>query len=1132
VPSGARCSPPESPRAAWARLLAIRAPVYLDVPVLARKLPEHSGPSRLVLEIVAEGEGPLGLARVFPGEWYPGATGQRFSHYFLVLQRAYAGLEAEGREPRLRLQLLKAVNAGRDRPYVVLLKFVVAPEFAVAGGHLERLYQCPLAAYYQHFLGVARDVRRDARSLQFAAGQAIHRGYQRAAQAWRRTRDAAAALAEYDRAVVRAWTDDFAYYLLDQADQPTQLYLLPLRAGPPLVRRLQAQWPDGAVRLYQERLFYSPARGLVGRADRVAEPCPPAPPGSAADGPASRALYELKTTGYTALRDPLTGRRAAGGVQALAYHEILRSLDGRPPDTYVEIVAPEAVEAIPLADHPVVTRAAADVRAATDRYLDLFAQTRNLGYLVESGLLTGYDRVRIDEIAKYGYRLRGVGGDFALYSAAPPCRSCPVQTRGLCEDARYYTEPPWHDFFRHVPLRLYRYWAWFHRQLQAEGRAAREHFFRLATTPLARLEAEEGISLADLTVQAHHRLTVRLGRAQRIETRLREDDRVLVTPHGVPPGEVHSVEGTVRAIGEDWIEVELRDELAGPGPYRLDQIGHWERVDWQIEGLTDFLIGAMQGAGVRGRAVRLEELPRLARLLLGDASAGAGGPAAAPGAATTDLNPAQRQALAAALALPPGELLLIQGPPGTGKTALIAQLVREVVRREFWAAPDAPRPILLLANTHRACDELVCKLHERWPDLRPFLVRLGPAGAGMDPVARQYVLAERLRVREQLESIDSRTAGAEAFVRLVRQGRLLREQAAVFVGTLASAARPELRGLTFSYVVVDECGQATEPAALQALRHLPPGYQGRLVLVGDYQQLPPVVRTDPPAVEVPPELAAAGFRPGDGLRTSLFERLSRLYPERLVTLEQQYRMCAPVCAVVSATFYAGRLRPASPAVAARRLALGSPHATLPAPWREVWDPAVPVVFIDTQDDPAARDAQIRFAEDEARDNPREAALLADLLAALLQPLPPAEAEALAAAVGVISPYRRQNNRLRQDLRARLGPLAERIHVDTVDRFQGGEREVIAISLVASNPQRNIGVLHADWRRMNVAISRARAKLLLIGDRATFTLPGADAADAAVKERYCALFAAIEALAATGQARLLSAVAFPPWSTRR
>jgi DNA replication ATP-dependent helicase Dna2 len=281
---------------------------------------------------------------------------------------------------------------------------------------------------------------------------------------------------------------------------------------------------------------------------------------------------------------------------------------------------------------------------------------------------------------------------------------------------------------------------------------------------------------------------------------------------------------------------------------------------------------------------------------------------------------------------------------------------------------------------------------------------------------------------------------------------------------------------------------------------------------------------------IPRELQPAGFLPGDGLRTSLFERLTRLYPDRLITLEDQYRMCAPICDAVSSTFYSDALRPATPAVAGQRLAEAT--VVLPAPWAEVWDPAASIVFVDTQDDSAARDTVQRFTRDagganvadEARDNPREAALLADLLAALLTALPPDAAARLAERSGVISPYRRQNNRLRQELRARLGPLADHLRVDTVDRFQGGERDLIAISLVASNPQRSIGALHADWRRLNVAISRARARLLVIGDRATFTLPG-DPAEEPAKDRYRALFAALAAQHAAGTARLLPATLF-------
>src|SRR5205085_11355188 len=97
---------------------------------------------------------------------------------------------------------------------------------------MEELYRCPLSAYDQHFLGVSRDVLRDATAPYYVAGQALHRGYQRAAQAWVRTRDEAQTLAEYDRAVVRAWADDFAYYLLAPEKKPGRRFTLRISSGP------------------------------------------------------------------------------------------------------------------------------------------------------------------------------------------------------------------------------------------------------------------------------------------------------------------------------------------------------------------------------------------------------------------------------------------------------------------------------------------------------------------------------------------------------------------------------------------------------------------------------------------------------------------------------------------------------------------------------------------------------------------------------------------------------------------------------------------------------------------------------------------------------------------------------------
>ncbi|MEJ7761161.1 MAG: DEAD/DEAH box helicase family protein [Thermomicrobiales bacterium] len=337
---------------------------------------------------------------------------------------------------------------------------------------------------------------------------------------------------------------------------------------------------------------------------------------------------------------------------------------------------------------------------------------------------------------------------------------------------------------------------------------------------------------------------------------------------------------------------------------------------------------------------------------------------------------------------------------------------------------------------------------------------------------------------------------------------------------LERADRPELRGLRFRTVIVDEVGQATEPAALQALRHLPAAYRGRLILVGDQEQLPPVVseRAAGQTMTHAPEVERLGIADGETLRTSLFERFVRRYPERLITLDRQYRMAAPISALISETFYAGALRPGNAGVADQRLA--DRFSALGIPVRAGSLAAGPrVVFVDTSDDPDALDSGSGGTGD-ARDNPREA----DLIAALLRELPrDATGEArslLVEGTGIISPYRRQNNRIRAAVARLDGALADRVRIDTVDRFQGGERDVIFTSLTNANAGAVIGSLHADWRRMNVALSRARRLLVIVGHRRTFTVAGPVEEEPA-KERYRALFGTIDRLAGDGEAEVIA-----------
>ncbi|MGA8890869.1 MAG: AAA domain-containing protein, partial [Anaeromyxobacteraceae bacterium] len=285
-------------------------------------------------------------------------------------------------------------------------------------------------------------------------------------------------------------------------------------------------------------------------------------------------------------------------------------------------------------------------------------------------------------------------------------------------------------------------------------------------------------------------------------------------------------------------------------------------------------------------------------------------------------------------------------------------------------------------------------------------------------------------------------AGEREARALLAEARRLEEKAErevldrtpVVVATLTGQDAPALSGRRFGLAVVDEATQATEPAVLLALLRA-----DRAVLAGDHLQLPPTV------------ISAAAAQGGLGL--SLFERLVDAHGDAVkVTLVEQRRMNEDIMAFPSRASYGGALR-AHPAVAGWRL------------------DDEPLLFVDT--------AGTGFEEgapegSDSRHNEGEAALAArEVERVLALGVAPTD-------VAVISPYDAQVQRIRQLLAPRVD---EGLEVDTVDGFQGREKEAVVVSLVRSNEEGEVGFL-ADVRRMNVAITRARKKLVVVGDSAT------------------------------------------------
>ncbi|PSP83426.1 AAA family ATPase [Halobacteriales archaeon QS_1_68_17] len=281
--------------------------------------------------------------------------------------------------------------------------------------------------------------------------------------------------------------------------------------------------------------------------------------------------------------------------------------------------------------------------------------------------------------------------------------------------------------------------------------------------------------------------------------------------------------------------------------------------------------------------------------------------------------------------------------------------------------------------------------------------------------------------------------GTETGVREdMREYRLAREgdpstlaarlrEAPVVAATTASCGSRIMRTQSFDAAVVDEAGQLTEPATLAATN-----LADRFVLIGDHVQLPPVVRAE------------------NDLRRSLFERLIDDHPGAGVMLDRQYRMAQRIQAFPSREFYDGQLRPANGGGAGRHLGdlPGVDTGALPEYLRDR------VAFVDPD------------GRAEGNTNPQEAAAVAEIVGAYL------DAGVPAGDVGVIAPYRAQVAEI-------AGRLPPGVAVDTVDRFQGSSEEVIVVSFVATGSLD--GPIFEDYRRMNVALTRAKRALVLVGD---------------------------------------------------
>ena len=403
------------------------------------------------------------------------------------------------------------------------------------------------------------------------------------------------------------------------------------------------------------------------------------------------------------------------------------------------------------------------------------------------------------------------------------------------------------------------------------------------------------------------------------------------------------------------------------------------------------------------------------------------------------------------------DVMVVHGPPGTGKTTTLVEAINETLRRESqvlvcaqsnmavdWISEqltDRGINVLRIGNPTRVNDKMLSFTYERRFEAHPDYPQLWSIRKAIRELRGQKKRGESYHQR--LDRLKSRATELE-----LRINAELFANARVIASTLTGAANRLLDGQKFGTLFIDEAAQALEAACWIAIRRA-----SRVIFAGDHCQLPPTVKSLP---------ALKG-----GLGKTLMERIVENKPEVVTLLEVQYRMCDAIMRFSSDYFYGGRVQTA-PQIR---------H-------RSILDYDIPITWIDTAD----MDFREEFVgESFGRINKSEAELTLLTLERYYSRIGKQRILDEHIDAGIISPYRAQVQYLRRQIRKKefFKPYRHLISVNTVDGFQGQERDIILISLVRANDEGQIGFLR-DLRRMNVAITRARMKLIILGDSTTMT----------------------------------------------